>query len=94
MKSIFVLGIMLACVTAASAQYQRNNYGSSYGNSGLSGSGSNSNSHTVSPYTNSHGTNVQGSHATNPNNTQMDNYSTRGNINPYTGAVGTRAPRY
>jgi hypothetical protein len=24
----------------------------------------------------------------------MDNYSTRGNVNPYTGAVGTRTPRY
>jgi hypothetical protein len=32
--------------------------------------------------------------ATNPNSTQMDNYSTRGNVNPYTGAVGTRTPRY
>ena len=31
---------------------------------------------------------------TNPNNTQMDNYSTRGNVNPYTGAVGTRNPKY
>ena len=31
---------------------------------------------------------------TNPNNTQMDNYGTRGNVNPYTGQTGTRAPRY
>jgi hypothetical protein len=31
---------------------------------------------------------------TNPNSTQMDDYGTRGNVNPYTGAVGTRTPRY
>ncbi len=47
-----------------------------------------------SPYVNGHGTHVGSSHATNPNNTQMDNYTTRGNVNPYTGAVGTRTPRY
>lgn len=27
-----------------------------------------------------------------PNNTTLDNYSTRGNVNPYTGKVGTRDP--
>jgi hypothetical protein len=31
---------------------------------------------------------------TNPNTTQTDNYGTRGNVNPHTGAVGTRNPRY
>jgi len=58
------------------------------------GYGSNSSTHVVSPYVNNHGTYVQGSHATNPNNTQTDNYTSRGNVNPYTGAVGTRTPRY
>jgi hypothetical protein len=28
------------------------------------------------------------------NNTQLDNYSTRGNYNPYTGSYGTRSRRY
>jgi hypothetical protein len=37
----------------------------------------------VSPYVNSHGTYVGGSRATNPNNTQMDSYSSRGNVNPW-----------
>ena len=32
--------------------------------------------------------------ATNPNDTQRDNYSATGNVNPYTGAVGTRNPPY
>jgi len=61
---------------------------------GLYGSGSNPNSHGSSGYTTNRGTYVQPYVATNPNNTQMDNYSTRGNVNPYTGAVGTRTPRY
>jgi len=29
-------------------------------------------------------------HATNPNNTKADNYSTKGNVNPYTGKAGTK----
>jgi hypothetical protein len=31
---------------------------------------------------------------TNPNTTQRDNYGATGDVNPYTGAVGTRAPKY
>ncbi|XIA65730.1 hypothetical protein ACFIOY_05700 [Bradyrhizobium sp. TZ2] len=66
-------------------------YGS---NSGSNGYNANSQSHTISPYMNSRGSYVGGSHATNPNNTQIDNYGTRGNVNPYTGAIGARTPRY
>ncbi|WP_234831260.1 hypothetical protein [Rhodopseudomonas palustris] len=80
LKAAVILSIFaVATATQANAQY---------------GYGSNSRSHTISPYVNSHGTYVQGSHATNPNNTQMDNYTTRGNVNPYTGQMGTRTPRY
>jgi hypothetical protein len=32
--------------------------------------------------------------ATNPNNTQRDNFTATGNVNPYTGMVGHRTPRY
>ncbi|TAI64393.1 hypothetical protein [Bradyrhizobium sp. Leo170] len=60
----------------------------------LYGTGSNSRSHGVSGHYTSSGTYVQPYVATNPNSTQMDNYSTRGNVNPYTGQVGTRNPRY
>jgi hypothetical protein len=62
------------------------------GGHGGYGSGSSSHSHSVSGYTNSHGTYVAPHHATNPNSTKLDNYSTRGNVNPYTGAVGTKSP--
>jgi hypothetical protein len=27
-----------------------------------------------------------------PNHTKLDNWSTRGNVNPYTGRIGTKAP--
>jgi len=76
----------------ASAQLYGNSNNSLYG--GLSGTGSNPSNHYVSPYVNSHGTYVQGHHTTNPNNTQLDNYTTRGNLNPYTGVIGTRRPGY
>jgi hypothetical protein len=92
------IAILLAALSAttASAQYLGNsNRGSSYGyGSGLSGTGSNPNSHYVAPHMNQSGSYVGGHQQTNPNNTQLDNYGTRGNINPYTGAVGTRGGRY
>lgn len=40
----------------------------------------------------SNGTYVQGYHRSNANGTKLDNYSTKGNYNPYTGARGTRNP--
>ncbi|MDH2343243.1 hypothetical protein [Bradyrhizobium sp. SSUT77] len=74
----FAFAFALAA-TAAQAQYQ-------------TGTGSNSSTHTSSGYTRGNGTYVAPYVATNPNGTQRDNYSTTGNVNPYTGAVGTRAP--
>ncbi|WPU66660.1 hypothetical protein [Peredibacter starrii] len=44
----------------------------------------------VDPYTQSDGTFVQGHYKTDPNETRNDNYSTRGNVNPYTGQPGTQ----
>jgi hypothetical protein len=43
---------------------------------------------SVSGHVTSSATYVQPHTATNPNSTQMDNYSTRGNVNPNTGVVG------
>ena len=42
-------------------------------------------------YTRSNGTHVQGYYHTTPNNTVRDNYSTKGNYNPYTGKHGTKS---
>ena len=83
MKQLLIAAALTLAATGAQAQYK-----------GLYGTGSNPSSHSSSGYTTSRGTYVQPYVATNPNSTQMDNYSTRGNVNPYTGAVGTRNPRY
>lgn len=45
-------------------------------------------------YTKSNGTYVQSHYKTSPNGTNTDNYSTKGNTNPYTGTKGTRARDY
>ena len=44
----------------------------------------------VPGYTRKNGTRVQPYHRTSPNSTQRDNFSTKGNINPYTGKRGTK----
>lgn len=49
-------------------------------------------SHGVSGYTRKDGTYVAPSHATNPNSSKTDNWSTKGNTNPYTGKEGTKDP--
>lgn len=52
----------------------------------------NGGSHYVSGYTTKSGNYVPPHHATNPNNTKNDNWSTRGNVNPHTGKPGTKNP--
>jgi hypothetical protein len=76
MKTVIVAVSLILSATAASAQYY--------------GTGSNPSDHYVRGYTNSHGTYVSPHYQTNPNNTQRDNFNTLGNVNPHTGAIGTR----
>lgn len=45
-------------------------------------------------YTRKDGTYVQGHYKTSNNGTNHDNYSTRGNVNSYTGSYGSRARNY
>jgi hypothetical protein len=54
------------------------------------GGGGHSGSHSVSGYTTKSGTYVPPHHATNPNGTKSDNWSTKRNVNPYTGEKGTK----
>ncbi len=42
-------------------------------------------------YIKSNGSYVQGHYKSMPNRTRADNYTTRGNINPYTGSIGTKS---
>ncbi len=44
----------------------------------------------VNGYQRKDGTYVQGHYKTESNNTRNDNYSTQGNLNPYTGSHGTK----
>lgn len=60
------------------------------GHRGSSGTGSSSKSHSVRGYTTKRGTYVAPHRQTNPDHTQRNNYSTKGNVNPSTGKVGTR----
>ena len=46
----------------------------------------------IKSYTKKNGTYVQPSYRTAPNKTKLDNYSTKGNYNPYTGKKGYVSP--
>ena len=76
--------LLTAMVGDAAAQFL------GQGQGGMSGTGSNPNSHYVPSHTRSDGAVVGGHMRSNPNSTQLDNFGTRGNTNPYTGTVGTR----
>jgi hypothetical protein len=94
MKLLALCAVTLLVTSAsASAQLYNSNRGSSYGGFGSSyGTGSNPSSHYVAPYVQQNGNYVGGHYQTNPNNTTLDNYGTRGNYNPYTGQYGRRNP--
>jgi hypothetical protein len=64
--------------------------GASHSHVSGSGTGSNSSSHSVSGYHKKDGTYVQPHHATNPNDSKRDNYSSKPNVNTYTGKSGTK----
>jgi len=46
----------------------------------------------VQPHVTKNGTLVQGHYRSESNGTRLDNYSTQGNVNPYTGQAGTVNP--
>lgn len=48
----------------------------------------------VRPHVTKDGTYVEGYHRSSPNNNRYDNYSSQGNINPYTGQRGTERNEY
>jgi hypothetical protein len=49
--------------------------------------------HLVRGYAKKNGTYVAPHRQTNPNRTQRDNWSSKGNTNPYTGKAGRKNPR-
>ena len=57
-------------------------------------SGGNGGSHSVRGHIKKDGTYVQPHRATNPNNTQRDNWTSKPNVNPYTGKQGSKEAKH
>lgn len=94
MKKIILSAIIaLTSIVSANAQ-SYNTFGSTFGNSRSSYGTTNSSVRYQQGYTRSNGTYVSGHYKTNSNYTNHDNFSTRGNSNPYTGSIGSRARDY
>jgi hypothetical protein len=90
MKNVTALAALAILLALSSNTYAR---GSSFGGHSSSHSSYSSYSrsdHTISGYTRG-GTYVSPSHAKNPDATRNNNYSTKGNVNPYTGKPGTKS---
>lgn len=85
MKKIFTTLAMLI-VIACSAAAQNFGYDNSYS--------SNTTTTYQNGYFRSNGTYVQGHYKTRSNSTNLDNYSTSRNANPFTGERGSRAKDY
>ena len=66
--------------------------GSGHGGGSYGGGHSRGGDTHVGGHTRRDGTYVQPHNRTSPNSTQRDNYSSKGNMNPYTGKLGTREP--
>jgi hypothetical protein len=81
---IGTLAVMLGLPGFALARGGGRGRGSSRGSSG--------GSHPVRPYTRRDGTYVPGHRQTNPDSTKRNNWSSKPNMNPYTGKAGTKDP--
>lgn len=90
--AILAIGVLTFAVGTASAQYT--GYQGYRGYQSGFGTGSNPAGVYHQGYTTQNGTYVQPHYQSAPNSTQYDNWSTRGNVNPYTGQVGTRTPHW
>lgn len=80
------IGLALICTASLLAAPAMAKGGGSGG--GKSGSGS----HSVKGHVTKDGTYVPPHMATNPDGTKLNNWSTKGNVNPYTGKEGTVDP--
>lgn len=86
---IFVIFIVAFISTPAFARGGGGHSGRAHSSSTHS---SGSGSHSIKGYTKKNGAYVAPSHATNPNKSKRDNWSTKGNANPHTGKEGTKDP--
>jgi hypothetical protein len=92
MKKIFALAIAALLLGLTAPVYAGRGGKRSTGSSSKapSGTGASTRSHSVRGYTTKRGTYVAPHRQTNPDRTQRNNYSTKGNTNPRTGKAGTK----
>lgn len=81
MNRLAIALVVLTAIAVTSDAFARGGGG---GRGGFGGS------HSVRGYTTKSGTYVAPHRQTNPNGTRIDNWSTKGNVNPYTGRLGTK----
>jgi hypothetical protein len=88
-----IVGSVVVAITLLASTAQAGRGGGSHtsrsSSSGMRGMGSSSSSHTVRGYTKKNGTYVAPHRQTNADHTQLNNYSTKGNVNPSTGKTGS-----
>jgi len=97
--AIFVLGVLLASNAFArgGGHSSSGSHSSSHATSNASTKSSsyrysNPSTTSVHGYTKKDGTYVGSYKRTTENHTKLDNWSTKGNVNPYTGKAGTKDP--
>ena len=84
MKNLLLFWLLITFLSISSNAVARGQTGGSY-------YGTRTPTH-VNGYTKRNGTYIQPHYRTPPNNTKLDNWSTKGNVNPYTGKAGTKNP--
>lgn len=93
MQKLVWIGLLVVGFASQAEAGRRGGAGSrssSSQSSSASGTGSSTSSHAVRGYTTKRGTTVAPHRQTNPDQTQRNNYSTKGNVNPSNGKTGTR----
>ena len=87
----FVIILSIAALACTPA-FAKGGGGHSGGSHSSSSHSYENGSHSIKGYTKKDGTYVEPSHAKDPNNSRSDNWSAKGNVNPYTGKEGTKDP--
>ena len=90
MKNVMALATLATVLVFSSGAQARGSSVGGHSSSHSTYSSSSRSDHTISGYTRG-GTYVRPSHATNPDATRNNNYSTKGNVNPYTGKWGSKS---
>jgi hypothetical protein len=90
--SVLVIGIIVIALTAVPVSARGGGHGGGRSHGYSRGTESNSHSTKVRSYNRKNGTHVNSYHRTIPNHSKRDNYSTKGNYDPWTGKTGTKNP--